>query len=123
MEHLFQGGCHCCKVQFEFSGPLEMEVIQCACSICRMKQNHHVLIPQSKFKLLTSMEELSLYTFNTKQAKHYFCKTCGVQSFFYPRSNPNMVAVTIYCLQLPQNVKLTKVTQGIEQSIKTIIQP
>ncbi|CAD8168130.1 unnamed protein product [Paramecium octaurelia] len=123
MEQLFQGGCHCCKVQFEFNGPLEMEVIQCICSICRMKQNHHVLIPQSKFKLLTSMEELSLYTFNTKQAKHYFCKTCGVQSFFYPRSNPNMVAVTIYCLQLPQNVKLTKVTQGLEQSIKTMVQP
>ncbi|CAK73716.1 unnamed protein product (macronuclear) [Paramecium tetraurelia] len=122
MEQQFQGSCHCQKVQFEFQGPLELEVIRCHCSICKMKQNHHVLIDNSKFKLLTSMEELTLYTFNTKQAKHYFCKTCGVQAFFYPRFNPNMIAVTIYCVQLPNNVKLTYVTQGLEQQIKETIQ-
>ena len=38
--------------------------------------------------------------FNTKQAKHYFCKTCGVQSFYVPRSNPDGIAVTAACIDL-----------------------
>lgn len=32
-------------------------------------------------------EHLTAYEFNTKQAKHMFCKVCGVQSFYQPRSN------------------------------------
>lgn len=31
-------------------------------------------------------------------AKHTFCKTCGVQSFYTPRSNPDGVGVTIHCV-------------------------
>ena len=34
-------------------------------------------------------EDLTTYTFNTHAAKHTFCKICGVQSFYTPRSNPN----------------------------------
>lgn len=32
---------------------------------------------------------MTTYTFNTHMAKHTFCKTCGVQSFYTPRSNPD----------------------------------
>ena len=31
-------------------------------------------------------------------AKHYFCKICGVQSFYIPRSNPDGYAVTVNCI-------------------------
>lgn len=34
-------------------------------------------------------DNLTTYTFNTHAAKHTFCKTCGVQSFYTPRSNPD----------------------------------
>ncbi|CAD8089528.1 unnamed protein product [Paramecium sonneborni] len=42
MEQIYQGNCHCQKDQFEFLGPVEMEIIRCHCSICKMKQNHQV---------------------------------------------------------------------------------
>lgn len=54
-----------------------------------MKQNHHFIVPKANFKLLQGMQHLSTYTFNSHQAKHTFCKVCGVQSFYTPRSNPD----------------------------------
>ncbi|KAK9838350.1 hypothetical protein WJX81_006597 [Elliptochloris bilobata] len=41
---------------------------------------------------------LTEYRFGTKQAKHLFCRTCGVQSFYIPRSNPDGRAVTVACI-------------------------
>lgn len=63
-----------------------------------MKKNIHFIVPDSNFHLMKGEEELSCYTFNTKKAKHLFCKTCGVQSFYKPRSNPNGVGVMPHCL-------------------------
>ena len=31
-------------------------------------------------------------------ARHRFCATCGVKSFYHPRSNPDGIAVTFRCL-------------------------
>jgi len=41
---------------------------------------------------------ISTYGFGSKTAKHTFCKICGVQAFYHPRSNPDGVAVTLDCL-------------------------
>ena len=41
---------------------------------------------------------ISTYTWNTHTARHTFCKLCGVQSFYHPRSNPDGVGVTLSCL-------------------------
>jgi hypothetical protein len=53
------------------------------------KQNKHFIVPHSRFNLMQGSEALTTYTFNTHQAKHVFCKICGVQSFYQPRSNPD----------------------------------
>lgn len=42
--------------------------------------------------------QLGCYTYNTHQAKHFFCKTCGIHSFYYPRTNPNGCGISLYCL-------------------------
>jgi hypothetical protein len=41
---------------------------------------------------------LTEYTFNSGQARHLFCRTCGIKSFYVPRSNPDGFAVTWRCL-------------------------
>ena len=51
------------------------------------------------FTLRTGEDMLTEYVFNTKIAKHMFCKVCGVQSYYRPRSNPDGVAITFTCLK------------------------
>uniref|UniRef100_A0A3P9JU68 Centromere protein V n=1 Tax=Oryzias latipes TaxID=8090 RepID=A0A3P9JU68_ORYLA len=90
--------CHCGAVRFEVWSSPDLHVFHCNCSICTKKQNHHFIVPKDNFKLLQGKENLTTYTFNTHAAKHTFCKTCGVQSFYTPRSNPDGYGVAPHCL-------------------------
>ncbi|XP_063811913.1 centromere protein V [Pseudophryne corroboree] len=92
------GGCHCGAVRFEVWASADLHVFDCNCSICMKKQNRHFIVPASRFKLLKGADNLTTYTFNTKKAKHTFCKTCGVQSFYTPRSNPDGYGIASHCL-------------------------
>ena len=102
-----KGGCHCGKIQFEVRAPGKLHCIRCNCSVCLMKQNIHFIVPVAKFKLLCGEDYLSTYTFNTHAAKHKFCKVCGVQSFYIPRSNPDGVGVMPHCLDKRSIVEVT----------------
>lgn len=82
---LHTGGCHCGAVRFQVLAPKRLHVYNCNCSICMKKQNKHFVVPKSKFTLLQGEDNITTYTFNTRQAQHTFCKTCGVQSFYTPR--------------------------------------
>ncbi|RLN53979.1 hypothetical protein BBJ28_00005700 [Nothophytophthora sp. Chile5] len=93
-----RGSCHCKAVLFEFDGPRDLVQTECNCSICRMKRNAHTIVPGSRFRLLQGEDMLTLYTFNTHTAQHLFCKRCGVQAFYIPRSNPDGYAVTVACI-------------------------
>ena len=93
----YQGGCHCGGVKFELKAMIDKAVL-CNCSICYKKGFLHFFVNQDSFKLLTPKENLSLYQFNTKQAKHFFCKSCGVQSYYIPRSHPDQVDVNLRCV-------------------------
>ena len=101
------GGCHCGAVRFEVDLPDAFEVEDCNCSICAMSGNIHVIVPASRFRLLQGADNLTEYTFNTGVAKHLFCKTCGIKSFYIPRSNPDGYAVTWRCLDDWQNLDVT----------------
>ncbi len=101
------GGCHCGAIRFEVELPNSFEVEDCNCSICAMSGNIHVIIPSSRFQLLQGQEKLVEYSFNTKQAKHLFCQTCGIKSFYLPRSNPDGYAVTWRCLDEWQTLDVT----------------
>jgi hypothetical protein len=43
-------------------------------------------------------ESLTLYQFNTMQAKHYFCSKCGIYTHHQRRSNPDQYGVNAACL-------------------------
>ena len=56
--------------------------------------------------MLCGETNLIEYSFNTGVAKHYFCKTCGIKSFYIPRSNPDGYDVNVRCLD-PQPLGMT----------------
>jgi hypothetical protein len=92
------GGCHCGRVRFEVIAPAKLEITDCNCSICSKYGYLHLIVPADRFKLLSGRESLSTYSFNTHVAKHFFCSTCGVKSFYIPRSHPDGISVNARCL-------------------------
>ena len=100
------GGCHCRAVRFEAALPDTVEAQSCTCSICEMTGFIHVIVPQSRFRLISGEGELSSYRFNTGVAEHLFCRRCGVKSFYRPRSNPDGWSVNARCLDDPAAVRL-----------------
>jgi hypothetical protein len=101
------GGCHCGAVRFEVELPNAFEVEDCNCSMCAMSGNIHVIVPASRFRIVQGADNLGTYTFNAGRAKHLFCKTCGIKSFYIPRSNPDGIAVTWRCLDEWETFEVT----------------
>ena len=92
------GGCHCGRVRFEVTAPAHLEASECNCSMCSRTGYLHLMVPKSDFNLLCGKESLTLYQFNTRTAKHFFCSTCGIKSFYVPRSHPDGYSVNARCL-------------------------
>lgn len=61
----------------------------------------HVIVPHESFELLTGRESLASYRFGTGAADHLFCRTCGVKSFYQPRSHRDSWSVNAHCLDEP----------------------
>ena len=93
-----RGGCHCRRVRFEVDAPAELEVLDCNCSICRMAGFLHLIVPASRFRLLSGVDDLVEYTFNTGTARHLFCRHCGIKSYYVPRSHPDGYDINARCL-------------------------
>jgi hypothetical protein len=104
-----EGGCHCGRVRFEVDAPAELDAQLCNCSICSMTAYLHLIVPASRFHLVRGEEDITTYTFNTRVAKHHFCKTCGIKSFYVPRSNPDGISVNVRCLD-PETIATVRVT-------------
>jgi len=94
-----KGGCHCGAVRFEADAPPDAVVQACNCSICAMTGFVHLIVPASRFRLLSGSDSLTTYQFNTGTAKHFFCRVCGIKSFYVPRSNPDGFSVNVRCLE------------------------
>ena len=105
-----RGGCHCGRVQFEVVAPAELDLHDCNCSICSMSGYQHLIVAKSAFTLTAGEEALGCYTFNTGEARHYFCQHCGIKSFYVPRSNPDGYSVNARCLD-PSTVLSTTLTR------------
>ncbi|HSY04540.1 MAG TPA: GFA family protein [Steroidobacteraceae bacterium] len=93
-----RGGCHCGAVAFEVDAPARVTASECNCSICRMSGYLHLIVPQTRFRLLRGADRLGTYVFNTGTARHLFCLHCGVKSYYVPRSNPDGFSVNVRCL-------------------------
>lgn len=99
-----RGGCHCGAVRFSVRAPAQLPLTLCNCSICAMTGFEHLIVPATDFTLEQGEGALVEYRFNTRQARHLFCGTCGVKSFYVPRSHPDGVSVNARCLD-PETVR------------------
>lgn len=102
MKKEYFGSCHC-EDGFRFRIEANIEEGRngiCNCSRCEKIGFLHHHVPGTAFKVVRGREEdLTLYTFNTKKAKHLFCPKCGVQSFYRSRSDNEMYDVNLRCIE------------------------
>ena len=58
---LYRASCHCGAVVAEVEAPTELEVEDCNCSICYRSGILHLIVPQSRFRLLLHNKHLMSY--------------------------------------------------------------
>ena len=93
------GGCHCGAVRFEATLPdPPVPALECNCSVCSMTGFIHIIVPHRDFRLKQGADKLTSYRFGTGAAEHLFCASCGIKSFYQPRSHPDAWSVNAYCL-------------------------
>ena len=94
------GTCHCGAVEFEVKLKNGLENIRrCNCSLCRRKGSIIASVSLDNLEIIKGEDNLSLYQWNTKTAKHYFCKICGIYTHHQRRSNPTQYGFNIACLE------------------------
>lgn len=95
---LHQGGCHCAAVRFEVRAPRGIDIIDCNCTLCTMTAFEHWIVLAEQFRLLSDPQALTEYRFNTRVARHLFCRHCGIKAFYRPRSHPQDYSVNLRCV-------------------------
>ena len=93
-----KGGCHCGGVRFTANLPQGAVVRRCNCTICAMKGVLMIDVPLADLTVDQGEELLTLYTFNTHEAKHRFCARCGIHCFHQTRSDPDKFGINAACL-------------------------
>ncbi len=95
---VYRGACHCGAVQFQIDSEIT-DIYTCDCSLCAKKNALMTTVPEDKFTLLSGEDVLSLYQWNTKIARHYFCSVCGIYPFHRKRSMPDHYGINVRCLE------------------------
>jgi hypothetical protein len=113
MSEKHKGRCHCGGVEFtvELENGLQ-DLRRCNCSLCRRKSAIMASVPLNDLIVTKGAELLSLYTWNTGTAKHYFCKICGIYTHHQRRSNPALFGFNVACLDGVDPYALTDVRIG-----------
>jgi hypothetical protein len=94
-----RGSCHCGAVQFEVRTPL-VPASRCNCSLCRRRGAlMSPMFPAEDLRILSGEDALTLYQFNSRVAKHYFCRHCGIYPFHQTRKDPKLWRVNLGCLE------------------------
>ncbi len=100
MTQTYTGGCQCGKVRYEVE--LELgEVLACNCSRCGRLGSLLAFAPASQFRLQSGADELTKFEFNRHVIQHFFCSSCGIQSFARgkrPSDGTDVAAVNVRCL-------------------------
>ncbi|AHY56245.1 hypothetical protein ACVIW2_006253 [Bradyrhizobium huanghuaihaiense] len=83
MMKTYTGSCHCGTVRFEIDADID-HVRVCDCSICSKRGALIYRVAEGDFRLLTPLQELSVYRWGLFTAADYFCPVCGILPFRKP---------------------------------------
>lgn len=114
-----RASCHCGAVEIEAEFPEGLaSAARCNCSFCARRGAAAVTALTSSLKVLKGAENLSLYTWGTGTAKHYFCTTCGIYVCHQRRSDPAECGVNLGCIEgaHPQELGALPWMDGINHS-------
>src|SRR5580698_4066018 len=92
-----KGSCHCGAVQFRVEADIS-ELTTCDCSLCVKKNAVMAKVPEQALTIACGEDLLTLYQWNTRRAKHYFCSRCGIYVFHRKRSAPDHFGINVFCL-------------------------
>lgn len=94
---MHSGSCHCGAVLFRIDWEVE-ELTTCDCSICVKRNAVMARVPERALTIVQGEADLTLYEWNTRRAKHYFCRHCGIYVFHRKRATPDHFGVNVFCL-------------------------
>jgi hypothetical protein len=91
--------CHCGTVRFRVRLPGGLgPVRRCTCSFCRMRGAVVLSARAEDIQFVAGEANLTLYQFNSRTARHWFCRTCGIYTHHQRRSDPETYGLNVACL-------------------------
>jgi hypothetical protein len=94
----YAGACHCGAVRFTVEAEIT-ELTTCDCSLCIKRNALMAKVPEAALTVTAGQEHLALYQWNTRRARHHFCKVCGIYVFHRKRAAPDHFGVNVFCLE------------------------
>lgn len=113
MKKLYSGSCHCGAVRFratiDLAPPAERSPpsrpgiwwttsLRCNCSYCTKMRYWKAFVSAPEFEWVSGREHATNYQFGPREIDHYFCKTCGAQTF--ARANLAQLGGEFYCVSI-----------------------
>lgn len=92
--------CHCGAVRLEVDLPDGLPPVErCNCTFCARRGAAVIGVPLEALRVVQGAKNLTLYTWNTGVAQHYFCRTCGIYTHHRRRANPQEYGVNVANLE------------------------
>jgi len=56
-------------------------------------------VAKNRLEILRGEDKLTLYRWNTRVARHYFCSACGIYTHHQRRTDPSICGFNLGCLE------------------------
>lgn len=116
MTETHTAACHCGTVKFRVTLTDGLATARrCTCSYCTMRGAVAVSASLDGIEFVAGEDNLTLYQFGTRTARHFFCRTCGIYTHHQRRSNPTQFGINLACLEgvTPWDLPEIPVNNGI----------
>lgn len=94
---IHSGSCHCGGIRFTVNHE-PVELTTCDCSLCIKRNALMAKVPETALSIQKGQELLATYEWNSRRAKHHFCRQCGIYVFHRKRAAPDHFGVNVFCL-------------------------